>query len=176
MTDRRLAIPHLDLLQDLLHRAGYERVVVEPELVEFGDYETLERYVVRDTGVAGWRGDRGAGDWTGVVFEDPDDAARWIATSAAGVLRDRAGLRRAHWLRSRPEELPEGMSLTVADGKNVLVWDVDGVDHRAWFGSGRFLAPAVQFATVARVRVDRIERCALESDSRTAFAAASAGR
>lgn len=166
-------IPHRDLLLDLLHRAGHERVAVEPRVVEFGNFETLERWVVRDDGVAGWRGDRGAGDWTGVVFEDPEDAARWIATSAAGVLRDQAGLRRANWLRNRPEELPEGMTLTIQKGKNLLVWEVDGVGHRAWFGGGRFVAPAVQFATVARVPLHRIESCALESDSRAAFAVAS---
>lgn len=166
-------ITHRDLLLDLLHRAGHERVAVEPEVVEFGNFETLERWVVRDDGVAGWRGDRGAGDWTGVVFEDPEDAARWIATSAAGVLRDQAGLRRANWLRNRPEELPEGMTLTIQNGKNLLVWEVDGVGHRAWFGGGRFVTPAVQFATVARVPLHRIESCALESDSRAAFAVAS---
>lgn len=88
----------------LLRSAGHERVVTEPTLVEFGDHETLERYVVQDSEVLGWRGDRGPGDWTDVVFRDGDgdDAARRIASSAAGVTRDRADLERAHWLHRSP--------------------------------------------------------------------------
>ena len=172
MSEGSIAISCLEVLGDLLRRAGHDRVVTEPTLVEFGDHETLERYVVQDTEVLGWRGDRGSGDWTGVVFEDGEDAARRIASSAAGVLRDRAGLARAHWLLDRPEELPAGMTLTVEDSRNVLRWTVQGAPHRAWFGRGRFVAPAVQYATVARVPVDRIEQCALEIDSRRAFAEA----
>lgn len=172
MSETVAAIPRLDVLADLLRRAGHDRVVTEPTLVEFGDHETLERYVVQGPEVLCWRGDRGSGDWTGVVFENGEDAARRVATSAAGILRDRAGLAHAHWLLDRPEELPDGMTLSVEDARNVLRWTVRGASHLAWFGSGRFVAPAVQFATVARVPVDRIKSCALEPDSRRALAEA----
>ncbi|OII15473.1 hypothetical protein [Curtobacterium sp. MCBA15_008] len=172
MSDERITIPCLELLEDLLRRAGQDRVVTEPRLVEFGDQETLERYVVRDGAVHAWRGDRGSGDWTGVVFEAGEDAARRIAASAAGALRSRAGLERGHWLLDRPEELPDGMSLSVESERNLLKWTACGTPHRAWFGAGRFIAPAVQFATVARVPVADIERCALEVNSRRAFSEA----
>ncbi|MBT1676133.1 hypothetical protein [Curtobacterium aurantiacum] len=172
MSDERIAFPHLGLLEDLLRRAGHDLVVTEAGLVEFGDQETLERYVVRGGAVHGWEGDRGSGDWTGVVFEAGEDAARRIAASASGALRYRAGLELGHWLLDRPEELPDGMSLSVENERNLLEWTVRGSPHRACFGGGRFIAPAAQFATVARVPVADIERCALEVDSRRAFSGA----
>lgn len=172
MSNASVAIPYLELLGDLLRRAGNDVVVTESKVVEFGDQETLERYVVREGGVHAWKADRGSGDWTGVVFEAGEDAARRIAVSAAGALRSRAGLERGHWLLDRPEELPDGMSLRVEGGRNVLQWTVCGTPHRAWFGGGRFVAPAAQFATVARVPVPQIESCALAVDSRRAFSEA----
>lgn len=165
-------IPHLELLDDLLRQAGHERVVTAPGLVEYGNWETLERYVVRDGTVAGWRGDRGTGDWTGVTFDVAEDAARWITASAAGQLRDQAGLRFAHWLLDRRDELPEAMSLTSTEDANILEWDVGGTVHRARFGAGQYVAPAVQFSTVARVPIGAILSCALQEDSRRAFALA----
>ena len=167
------AIPHLDLLDDLLRRVDNERVVTQPGLVEYGNWEILDRWVVRGTAVDHWHGERGHGDWTGTTFEQPEDAARSIATSAAGQLRARNGLSRAHWLLDRAEELPAGFTLATTYGQTVLDWELGGTLHRAWFGAPGFVAPAVAFATVARVPVDEIEQCALQEDSRGAFAEAS---
>lgn len=167
------AIPHLGLLDDLLHRAGHDRVVTQPGLVEYGNWEILDRWVVRGTAVDHWHGERGHGDWTGTTFERPADAARSIATSAVGQLRAQAGLSRGHWLLGRAEELPAGFTLATTYGQTVLDWELGGTLHRAWFGAPGFVARAVAFATVARVPVDEIEQCALQEDSRGAFAEAS---
>lgn len=170
------AIPHLDLLDNILHRVGEDRVVTQPGMVEYGNWEILDRWVVRGTAVDHWHAERGHGDWTGLTFEQPEDAARSIAMSAAGQLRARTGLSRAHWLLDRAEELPTGFTLTSTRVANALEWELDGTAHRAWFGAGAFVARAVAFATVARVPIEKIEQCALQEDSRGAFAEASLPR
>ena len=167
------AILHLDLLDDLLHRVGHDRVVTQPGLVEYGNWEILDRWVVSGTAVDHWHRERGHGDWTGTTFEQPADAARSIATSAGGQLRARAGLSSAHWLLNRAEELPAGFTLATTYGQTVLDWELGGTPHRAWFGAPGFVAPAAAFATVAGVPVEQIEQCALQEDSRGALAAAS---
>ncbi|MBT1676136.1 hypothetical protein [Curtobacterium aurantiacum] len=65
-----------------------------------------------------------------------------------------------------PEELPAGMTSTVESTLNVLPWTAQA--PRSVPGSGGVVS--LPFATVARVPVDRIEQCALETDSRRAFA------
>jgi len=63
-----------------------------------------------------------------------------------------------------PQELPAGMTSTVESTLNVLRWTAP----RTVPGSGGVVS--LPFATVARVPVDRIEQCALETGSRRAFA------
>ncbi|ROP60360.1 hypothetical protein [Curtobacterium sp. ZW137] len=174
MTESALVeFSQLDLMRDVLSRADFDRVQVEPDRVEFGDLETLDRYTLTPDGVVEWRGDRGAGRDTGTVFDDVSDAERWIVTVAAEALRARSGLGLGDWLLNRERELPAGFT-AVPEGRTVLVrWTVRGEEHRARFGGALPMARAVQFATVARVPIDRIEPCALDEDSRGAFAAAS---
>lgn len=165
---------HRKLLEDVLLRAGNDLVVVEPRKVQYGDYETVHRFTVSDTSVSEWMRDRSTSTVTGTRFEWAADAELWIVTKACGYLRDARGLSRAHWLLDREQELPEGFTLR-ADGDGVVLsWVVSGSEHRARFGGALPAMSAVQFSTVAQVPIDRIESCALEPDSRAAFAAAAA--
>lgn len=174
MTEAALVeFSELDLMRDILSRADFDRVQVEPDRVEFGDLETLDRYTLTAAGVVEWRSDRGAARDTGTVFDDVSDAERWIVTVAAEVLRTQSGLGLGDWLLNRERELPTGFTV-VPEGRTVLLrWTVRGVKHRARFGGALPVARAVQFATIARVPIDRIEQCALDEDSRGAFSAAS---
>lgn len=70
------AIPYLELLDALLERARNERVRTQSGLVEYGNWEALDRWVVRGTAVDHWHGERGHGDWTETPFEQPEAAAR----------------------------------------------------------------------------------------------------
>lgn len=174
MTDVRVGtFRQLELIEDVLRRAGNDLVVVEPQEVQYGDYETLQRYTVEDAAVVEWRADRGSGAPTGTWFGSAADAESWIVAEASGSLREASGLRPAHWLLDRDEELPEGFTMR-PDGTGVILeWANGGAAHRARFGGALPTAFAVQFSTVACVPIDQIEVCALEPDSRAAFAAAS---
>ncbi|WFR66581.1 hypothetical protein P9139_17745 [Curtobacterium flaccumfaciens] len=116
----------------------------------------------------------GTGALTGTRFESAADAELWIVAKACGFLRDAKGLRRAHWLLDREQELPEGFTLHADGDCVVLSWVVSGSEHRTRFGGALPAMSAVQFSTVAYVPIDQIESCALEPDSRAAFAAAAA--
>jgi len=162
----------LDLLEDVLRRAGNDLIVCEPQRVQYGDYETLQRYTMSNTAVIEWRGSRGSGDLTGTRFESAADAERWIVADASGYIRDDRGLPIAHWLPDQEHELPEGFTLE-QDGAGVLLtWSASGTEHRVRFGGALPEARAVQFSAVARVPLDQIEECALQLDARSAFAAA----
>lgn len=166
------AFQHRELLEDLLLRAGNDLVVVEPLRVQYGDYETIHRYTVSQASVSEWKRDRSTSTVTGTWFESAADAELWIVVSACAVLRDASGLPLGHWLIDREEELPAGFALR-QDGDGVVVsWMEAGSEHRARFGGALSMMSAAQFSTIAYVPIDRIESCALEPDSRAAFAAA----
>lgn len=167
---------HRELLENVLLRAGYDLVVVEPQKIEYGDLETLQRFALTGDSVIEWRGSRGTGAETGTRFESAADAETWIITKACGFLRDARGLRRAHWLHDREQELPQGFTLC-ADGDGVVLsWVLSGTEHKARFGGALPRMSAVQFSTVAQVPIDRIEACAVQPDSRAAFAAEASER
>lgn len=163
---------HREFLKDILRRAGNDLIVVEPLEVQYGDYETVYRYTVSDTSVSEWTRDRSTSTVTGTWFESVSDAELWIVAMACGVLRDASGLPLGHWLLDREQEIPEGFTLRRDGGGVIMTWTASGVDHRARFGGALPMMSAAQFSTIAYVPIDRIESCALELDSRAAFAAA----
>lgn len=162
----------LDLLEDVLRRAGNDLVICEPQRVQYGDYETLQRYTPSNGEVIEWRGSRGSGALTGTRFESAADAERWIVTDACGYIRSALGLPIAHWLPDQEHELSEGFTLQPYGDGVLLTWAASGIERCARFGGPSPTVSALHFSTVARMRVDEIEDCALQLDARAAFAAA----
>lgn len=174
MTSGPGTFENLEYLEELLRRAGNDLVICEPRRVQFGNYETLQRFTVSDTSVIEWRGDRGWGDVTGTRFEFAADAEFWIVKEACTAIRSDSGLPLRHWLPDQVHELPEGYTLGPDGNGALLTWASSGVEHRARFGGALPSAGAVQFSIVSRVPLDQIESCALQLDARAAFAAAAA--
>lgn len=84
----------LVVLRRLAERAGYSDTTARSDRFEYGDLEVRFRYDVSPQGVSERRFSRGEVSFTGTTFDDPEDAARWVALQLAFEIRTQAGLPR----------------------------------------------------------------------------------